>query len=70
MRILSALALLTTLLMACPAIAAAPAVPHEVDIPLPNGTLKAQLFKPEGEGPFPTVIALHGCGGLSALGRP
>ena len=45
--------------------AAAPAVPREVDIPLSSGTLKVSFFKPDGEGPFPTVIALHGCGGLA-----
>jgi dienelactone hydrolase len=70
MRTLSALALLMPLLMASPAVASAPAVPHEVDIPLPSGTLKAQLFKPAGEGPFPTVIALHGCGGLASRSDP
>ena len=70
MRTLSALALLMPLVMASAAVAAAPAVPHEVDIPLPSGTLKAQLFKPAGEGPFPTVIALHGCGGLAAHSDP
>jgi len=42
---------------------AAPA-PQLIDIPLSAGVLHAQLYKPEGEGPFPTVIALHGCGGL------
>ena len=41
--------------------------PHQVDIPLGNGVLHAQLYKPDGDGPFPIVIALHGCGGL---GRP
>jgi dienelactone hydrolase len=70
MRILSALAFLMPLLMAGPAAVAAPAVPQEVDITLPGGTLKAQLFKPDGAGPFPTVIALHGCGGLSAHSEP
>nr|QDP23940.1 dienelactone hydrolase family protein [Bradyrhizobium cosmicum] len=44
---------------------AAPA-PQQVDIPLSSGVLHAQLYKPEGEGPFPTVIALHGCGGLGS----
>ncbi|MCS3728603.1 dienelactone hydrolase family protein [Bradyrhizobium betae] len=44
---------------------AAPA-PQQVDIPLASGVLHAQLYKPEGEGPFPTVIALHGCGGLGS----
>jgi dienelactone hydrolase len=38
--------------------------PQQVDIPLGSAVLHAQLFKPEGAGPFPTVIALHGCSGL------
>jgi len=38
--------------------------PSQVDIPLSSGTLHAQLYKPDGDGPFPVVIALHGCGGL------
>jgi dienelactone hydrolase len=44
--------------------------PDEVDIPLGNNVLHAQLYKPEGEGPFPTVIALHGCGGLAGRSEP
>jgi dienelactone hydrolase len=40
--------------------------PAQVDIPLSSGVLHAQLFKPEGAGPFPAVIALHGCGGLGS----
>jgi dienelactone hydrolase len=28
--------------------------------------LQGFLFRPEGRGPFPTVVALHGCGGLVA----
>jgi dienelactone hydrolase len=48
---------------------AAPA-PQAVDIPLSSGVLHAQLYKPEGEGPFPTVIALHGCGGLGGHADP
>src|SRR5712671_5966288 len=27
-------------------------------------TLRGVLFKPQGAGPFPGVVALHGCGGL------
>jgi dienelactone hydrolase len=27
-------------------------------------TLKARLYRPEGNGPFPAVVALHGCSGL------
>jgi dienelactone hydrolase len=36
------------------------------DVQIPNGdaTLKAVLFKPEGAGPFPAIVALHGCNGL------
>ncbi|MDH6261197.1 dienelactone hydrolase family protein [Bradyrhizobium sp. BR13661] len=56
-------ALFLTLLMS--AAQAAPA-PQAVEIPLSSGMLHAQLFKPDGEGPFPTVIALHGCGGLGS----
>jgi dienelactone hydrolase len=44
--------------------------PQQVDIPLASGVLYAQLYKPEGEGPFPTVIALHGCGGLGSHSDP
>jgi dienelactone hydrolase len=46
---------------------AAPA-PQQVDIPSGKLTLHAQLYRPDGNGPFPTVIALHGCGGLSGQG--
>ncbi|WP_426611534.1 dienelactone hydrolase family protein [Bradyrhizobium sp. McL0616] len=60
-------ALLLTLLMS--AAHAAP-VPQQVDIPLSSGILHAQLYKPEGEGPFPTVVALHGCGGLGGHADP
>src|SRR6202020_3215377 len=42
---------------------------RQVDIPIGNGVLHAQLYKPDGDGPFPTVIALHGCGGLATRGE-
>ena len=32
--------------------------------------LHAELYKPDGGGPFPTVIALHGCGGLGGHSEP
>src|SRR5215831_14513498 len=67
MRLLGAIALL--LLGAAQAAFAAP-VPNQVEIPSGNVTLRAQLFKPTGDGPFPTVIALHGCGGLSTRAEP
>jgi len=50
--------------------AAALPAPHQVDIPAANLTLHAQLYKPDGDGPFPTVIALHGCGGLGGHSEP
>ncbi len=38
--------------------------PRQVEIPAPNLNLRAQLYRPDGAGPFPTVIGLHNCGGL------
>ena len=35
-----------------------------VEIPDGNTTLKGILYRPEGPGPFQSVVALHGCGGL------
>lgn len=69
MRLTSAIALLACLVVAFPAMAA-PAAPHEVEIPEGATTLRAQLFKPDGDGPFPTVIALHACGGLTGRSEP
>jgi dienelactone hydrolase len=68
MRLLSAMLFLTLLAAACAA-GAAP-LPAPVDIPASGLTLHAQLYKPEGDGPFPTVIALHGCGGLGGQSEP
>jgi dienelactone hydrolase len=69
MRLLSMLTSLSFslgfLAAASAALAAPQATPQPVEIPSNNGTLHAQLFKPDGSGPFPTVIALHGCGGLN-----
>jgi dienelactone hydrolase len=48
-------------------VAAAPTGPEPVEIAQDNGVLKAMLFRPDGAGPFPAVIGLHGCEGL--LGR-
>jgi len=69
MRVLAAIAGLMLVAAAQAATAPAPP-PGQVEIPLGNVTLRAQLFKPEGQGPFPTVIALHGCGGLSTHSDP
>jgi len=43
--------------------AAAPA-PETIDIPRDDGALKAVVFRPDGAGPFPAVVGMHGCTGL------
>src|SRR5580704_811335 len=37
---------------------------EQVDIPQPDTPLHGILFRPEGAGPFPGVVALHGCESL------
>jgi dienelactone hydrolase len=70
MRLLSALIFLT-LFAVTPAASAAPLPsPRQVDIPSGSGVLHAQLYKPDGNGPFPVVIALHGCDGLAGHSSP
>jgi dienelactone hydrolase len=49
--------------MAC--CASAYAAPAQVDIPADGLTLHAALYRPDGDGPFPAVVALHDCGGLT-----
>jgi dienelactone hydrolase len=39
-----------------------------VRLPSRDATLTAALFRPDGAGPFPAVVALHGCGGLGREG--
>jgi len=70
MRLLSATLSLTLLAAVCTAGAAPLPAPRQVDIPAGGLTLHAQLYKPDGDGPFPTVIALHGCGGLGGQSEP
>ncbi|MDP3693371.1 dienelactone hydrolase family protein [Bradyrhizobium sp.] len=70
MRLLSAAAFLTLSAAVCAADAAPLPSPHQVEIPVSSGTLHAQLYKPVGDGPFPVVIALHGCGGLAGHSGP
>lgn len=70
MRLLSALTFLTLFAAAFAADAAPLPAPHQVEISSGSGTLHAQLYKPEGDGPFPVVIALHGCSGLGGHSEP
>jgi dienelactone hydrolase len=70
MHPLSAISFLTLFAMTFAASAAPLPAPHQVDIPSGSATLHAQLYKPDGDGPFPVVIALHGCGGLGGHSEP
>jgi dienelactone hydrolase len=37
---------------------------ERIAIPIDDGQLDAVLYRPAGTGPFPAVVALHGCNGL------
>src|ERR1044072_8070271 len=66
MRLLSTLTALMLFAATCAAHAAIAPASGQVDIPSGSGVLHAQLFRPEGSGPFPVVIELDGWGGLGA----
>ena len=70
MRALSIICLLTLLAGGAGASAASLPSPQQVNIPVKGGVLHAQLYRPEGSGPFPAVIALHACGGLPGRTDP
>src|SRR6267378_3428129 len=70
MHVLSVILFLTLFGVACPADAAPLPAPVQVEIPSGTAILHAQLYKPDGDGPFPVVIALHGCGGLAGHSEP
>jgi dienelactone hydrolase len=70
MHVLSVILFLTLFGVACPADAAPLPAPVQVEIPSGTAILHAQLYKPDGDGPFPVVIALHGCGGLAGPSEP
>lgn len=65
MRVLSAALFLTL------SVVSGTAAPAEQQVEIHSGklVLHAQLYKPDGNGPFPAVIALHGCDGLAAPGE-
>jgi dienelactone hydrolase len=70
MHFLSTVIALALLAVALPAEAATLPAPQAVEIPSGTAVLHAQLYKPEGSGPFAVVIALHGCGGLGGHAEP
>jgi dienelactone hydrolase len=49
--------------------AAQAAGPQAIEIPAEDAPLQAQLYRPDGAGPFPAIVALHGCEGLRSAGR-
>jgi dienelactone hydrolase len=44
----------------------AAAAPERISIPLGDVKLRAVLYRPAGNGPFPAIVALHACDGLAA----
>ncbi|HEX2655120.1 MAG TPA: dienelactone hydrolase family protein [Xanthobacteraceae bacterium] len=46
------------------------AAPDEIEIPAGDIKLRAFIYRPEGKGPFPAVVALHDCNGLSGRSGP
>src|SRR5262249_57306557 len=45
-------------------LATAAGAAEQVEIPHGDTNLRGLLYRPDGPGPFPAVVALHGCGGL------
>src|SRR6185437_16917075 len=68
MRLLSIIAAFACLAVMWPSRAAS--LPQAIEIPSGTTVLHAQLYKPQGNGPFAVVIGLHGCGGLSGHSEP
>src|SRR3954447_15655284 len=74
MRHLRALTVAAAVLMAMPVLARAEApTPEPVEFTHDGDKLKAFIYRPQGNGPFPAVVALHNCDGLAgrrtAFGR-
>src|SRR5262245_47206415 len=60
----AAAAALLSLGAAAPAQAGRETIAIQVAEPLP-ATINADLYTPRGKGPFPAVVLLHGCGGVT-----
>jgi dienelactone hydrolase len=65
MRHRTAIICATLLWAALPGVVSAASAPEPVEIPAGSVKLKAFLYRPQGEGPFPAVVALHTCDGLA-----
>ncbi len=57
------------LALAAAALSAHAVAAEQVDIPAGTLTLHATLYRPDGDGPFPAVVALHDCGGFTQRPR-
>ncbi len=68
MRIAVGLLLMILLAAADARMALAANAPEPVRIAGPGLVLDAMLYRPHGDGPFPAVVALHGCAGLGKHG--
>jgi dienelactone hydrolase len=68
-RLIARLALAAAAVAATALAAPAADGPQPVDIAAGDKTLRALLFRPEGDGPFPAVVAMHGCAGLYTAGN-
>jgi dienelactone hydrolase len=62
-------ALAAAMLWASLAAAGAATAPQQVEIPAGKLSLRGTLYRPAGVGPFPAVVALHGCGGFGRGSR-
>jgi dienelactone hydrolase len=65
MRLIAALLALVGLTEATAVWAVSDRGPEPVEIVAGENALRGILYRPEGSGPFPGVIGLHGCGGLN-----
>jgi dienelactone hydrolase len=68
MRIAVGFLLMVLLAAADARMALAANAPEPVRIAGPGLVLDAMLYRPHGDGPFPAVVALHGCAGLGKHG--
>jgi dienelactone hydrolase len=63
MRNVLSIALLMAVVVTSPQARAAGA-PEAIEMAEGENVLKAALMRPDGPGPFPAVVAMHGCAGL------
>jgi dienelactone hydrolase len=55
---------LALLMIAMAPLVARAATAERIELDVGGTKVKAALYRPAGDGPFPAVVAMHGCGGL------